>query len=82
LEIWYVPGLTKLTVWIFPFHVGIGVGGVVEGIAVIFEYTKMGVTITEGTGVAKERPVLTGWPVAIGLMTNATTSIMQNAAMM
>jgi hypothetical protein len=42
----------------------------------------MGVTITEGTGVAKERPVLTGWPVAIGLMTNATTRIMQNAAMM
>ena len=71
------------------FHVGMGVGGVVVGtlvgrlviIVVIFEYTTRGVTVEEGTGVANERPVLTGWPVANGLITNAITRIMQNAAM-
>jgi hypothetical protein len=34
----------------------------------------------DGRGVAKEIPVLTGWPVAIGLMTNAITRIIANAA--
>src|SRR5208283_924349 len=85
VEMWYVPGLTKPTVWTFWFHVGTGVGGVVGGnvvrTVVMSEYTTRGVTFTEGTGVAKVRPVLTGSPVAIGLMTNAITRMMQNAAM-
>jgi hypothetical protein len=74
-------------VWAVWFHVGTGVGGVVVrwgiivgGRVVIFAYITRGVTVMEGAGVAKERPVLTGWPVAIGLMTNAITRIKQNAA--
>jgi hypothetical protein len=59
--------------------VGIMVVGI---ILVIFAYTTRGVAVIDGVGVAKEIPVLTGWPVAIGLMTNAIMRIMANAAIM
>jgi hypothetical protein len=82
--------LTKETVWVFPFHVGTGVGGVVGGVVggggdvvmmeVIFAYTTRGGAVMDGVGVTNDRPVLTGWPVVIGLMTNAITRMMQNAA--
>ena len=47
---------------------------------VIFAYTTRGRAVMDGVGVANEIPVLTGWPVVIGLITNAMTRIMTNAA--
>jgi hypothetical protein len=78
------PGLTKPIVWAFWFHVvGFGVGEGVATILVVFAYTTRGVSDIMGSVVAATGiPVLTGWPVANGLITNAITRIIQNAATM